>query len=105
LKILNHRIVLLLPLLAMTPAPVGATSEYNKAISHVGAQGTNGYVIFAAPPTAGCNWGNVYLNITTDSGRAYYALLLSAYASNRPISRIDYTRAADGTCTVDLVEM
>jgi hypothetical protein len=106
LRAFNRKIVLLLPLLAVLSSPAMATTEYNKTIVHVGAQGSNGYVIFSVPPTADCSWGNVYLNITTDAGRAYYALLLTAYTSNRPISRIDYTKDANsGTCTVDLIEM
>jgi len=84
-------------------APAAATTEYNKTISRVGAQGSNGYVVFTVPPTGSCSYGNVYLNIGTDAGKAYYSLLLTAYAQGRPISRIDYTNTA-GTCTVDLIE-
>lgn len=90
--------------LGLLSGPASAISEYNKAIAHVGAQSSNGYVIFVAPPTGGCSFGNVYLNITTDSGKAYYSLLLTAYAAGRSISRVDYTNTA-GTCTIDLVEM
>lgn len=84
--------------------PASAISEYNKAIAHVGAQSSNGYVTFTVPPTGSCSFGNIYLNLTTDSGKAYYALLMTAYAGGRPISRVDYTNTA-GTCTIDLVEM
>lgn len=91
--------------LCIPSAPALATIEYNKTIAHVGTQGNNGYVIFSVVPTAGCNFGGIYLNLTTDGGKASYSLLLTAYASNRLISRIDYTKGPDGTCTVDLVEM
>jgi len=57
------------------------------------------------PPTAGCNWNNVYLNISTDTGKSYFALLMTAYVAGKPISRMDYTKDAAGTCIVDLVEM
>jgi hypothetical protein len=82
-----------------------ATTEYNKTIVHVGAQWSLGYVLFTVLPTAGCNYGNVYLDTSTDAGKAYFSVLLTAYTASRPISRIDYTKGADGTCTVDLVEM
>lgn len=85
--------------------PAMATVEYNKAIAHVGVQGSMGYVTLSVAPSAGCNWGGVYLNVTTDGGKALLSLLLTAYASGRPLSRIDYTKAADGTCTADLIEM
>ncbi len=97
--------LLLLPVLGALSDPAAATTELNKSISHVGAQGPLGYVIFSVPPSAGCNWGNVYLDITTDAGKAYFSVLLTAYTSGRPISRIDYTKGTDGTCTAGLVEM
>jgi hypothetical protein len=84
--------------------PASAISEYNKAIAHVGAQSSNGYVTFTVPPAGSCSFGNIYLNLTTDSGKAYYALLMTAYMGGRPVSRVDYTNTA-GTCTIDLVEM
>lgn len=105
INLLRNGAMFLLPIVALVSGPAMATTEYNKAIGHVGAQGGNGYVTFSVAPTAGCNWGNVYLDITTDQGKACFSVLLTAYSSNRPISRIDYTKATDGTCTVDLVEM
>ncbi len=51
-------------------------------------QGGTGYVSFAVPPTAGCNWSNAYLNIATVSGRANYDLLLSQPVSAVLIAKV-----------------
>lgn len=95
----------LLPILAALSGPAVATTELNKTIVHVGAQWNLGYVLFSVLPSAGCNYNNIYLDTSTDAGKAQFTVLLSAYTSGRPISRIDYTKGTDGTCTVDLVEM
>ena len=90
---------------ALCSSPVLAYSEGNKTILRVGSQSGNGYVSFTVPPNEVCNWGNIYFDMSTDAGRSYYALLLSAKAAERPLSRVDYNKAADGTCTMTLVEM
>lgn len=89
-------------LYALLSIPAAAVTESNKAILRLPI-GNRLCDLFSC--AGRCDWSNVYLDITSDAGRTYFAVLLIAYASGRPISRIDYTEAADGTCTVDLVEM
>lgn len=101
----HRRALSLLPAIAVISSSAMATSEYNKSIAHVGTQGSTAYVIFTVAPSAGCNYSDIYLDLTTDAGKASYSLLITAYSSSRPISRVDYTKATDGTCTLDLVEM
>jgi hypothetical protein len=90
--------------IALLPGAAFAYSETYKTIAHVGVQGTHAYITFTTPPIAGCAWDNVYLDITTDTRKAYLSLILTARPSNTPISRIDYSMTS-GMCTVDLVEM
>lgn len=97
-------IVITLLSLGTLPNPALATSEYNKIIAHVGLQSYNGYVNFTVTPIGGCSYGNIYFNIETDVGKAYYSLLLTAFSQGKAISRVDYTNI-DGSCMVDLIEM
>jgi hypothetical protein len=96
----------MIAMLAASAVPAMGATESSKMISHVGVQGgAIGYVIFAVPPTQGCAYNNIYFDVSTDTGKAYYALLLSAKSGNVPVSRIDFTKDAAGTCTANLVEM
>lgn len=84
-----------------------ATSESSKTIQQVGVQSNGpGYVIFNEPLTVGCSYTLVYLpDLSTSSGKAMLAALLSAQASGKGVSRIDYTQAADSTCTATIVSV
>lgn len=84
--------------------PASATSESNKIIAHLGAQGLVAYTIFTVPPIVSCAYDTLYVDITTDSGKSYYAILLTAYSTGRVLSRVDYTNTG-GTCYINLVEM
>ena len=97
------RYLLSLALVAFA-SPAYATTENNKTVAHVGAQGNNGYVTFTVAPAGGCAFGNLYFDVSTESGKIYYATLLTAYSTGRPISRVDYTNTA-GTCKIDLLEV
>jgi hypothetical protein len=81
-----------------------ATTEFNKTIKHVGAQAPYGYVLFTTPTTGNCLWGNLYIDLNNDGGKAYYSLLLSAYLSGKPISRVDYELVGN-LCMITLVEV
>lgn len=85
------------------PVPACATTQSNMALVHLGAQGNLAYVNFTTILTDTCSWGNLYMDLATDAGRAAYSMLLTARASGKALSRVDYHSSA-GTCFVDLVE-
>jgi hypothetical protein len=85
--------------------PANATSELSKTIDHMGVQFTNLYVRFTTPFTQSCSYGNLYLDITTDKGKAILSVLLTARAAGIQLSRVDYTMDGNGLCTIDLVEI
>ncbi len=74
-------------------------------IAYVGTQGDMGYAAFTTPFSQACNWNNVYFSLADDAGKAALSVLLTAHASGRPISRIDYTRDSQGQCWLDLVQL
>ena len=84
--------------------PASAITENGKTISHVGAQSGQAYVMFTAPPSGSCNFNVIYLDVSTDAGRAYYTILLTAYLQNKTLSRVDY-HTSSGNCYIDLVEI
>ena len=90
--------------LLIVPA-AGAATQGPLTIQAVGTQGGIGYVAFTTPFTEICNWNNAYFNLTTDAGKATLSVLLTAHASGRPITRIDYSKDNQGTCWIDLVQL
>jgi hypothetical protein len=57
--------------------------------------------------TLSCAYGLIYLDITTNFGRAAYSQLLAAKNTGQQLSRIDYVQAggAGSMCTLQLVEV
>lgn len=98
-------------IIAILSAPVLAQTrdqiEANKVIDRLGVQ-INGHAYFSVDGgfALNCEWGNVYVDVTSVSGRAAYAELLVAKAAGKQLSRIDYTQASPGNmCTLSLVEI
>jgi hypothetical protein len=85
--------------------PANATTQNFVTIDRVGVQFTNLYVRFTTSLTLSCNWGALYLDITTDKGKAILSVLLTARAAGIQLSRVDYTMDGSGLCTIDLVEI
>lgn len=88
--------------------PVQAATEYGLAIAATGTQHTTlGYIRFmsgATISTATCPYGVVYIDLTNEAGRVKMAIAITAKASGRPISRLDYVN--DGSrCWVYLLEI
>ena len=83
-----------------------ATTENLKSVDRLGVQGDNAYFTVKEGFSQNCKWGNIYLNISTHFGKAAYANILSAKASGKKLSRIDYSQSADGEqCNLSLVEV
>ena len=84
---------------------VFAASDSNVTVTALGVQGNNMYVYTSPAPTGGCLYNVIYLDITTDFGKTAYAAVLVAKMKAKPLTRIDYDKAASGVCTLTLVEM
>lgn len=92
-------------ILILIAQPAQAIQQFGLTVANVGVQPDQMYVRFTSPLTDNCIAGVLYLTVTTDYGKAAYSLLLTARASNKVVSRVDYTRGADGVCRIDLVEI
>lgn len=87
-----------------------ATSDYSKTVGQLGVQGitpAQAYFTVKEGLTLTCQYGDIYVDLTTDFGRAAYAELLAARTQGRILSRIDYTQSGGpgSQCTLLLVEV
>lgn len=89
----------------LTVSSAFAASESNKTIQQVGVQYNGpGYVTFNEPLTVSCQYGLIYIpDVGTAPGKGMLAVLLSAQAAGKPISRLDYVQNGDGSCTAQIV--
>lgn len=91
-------------LLVMVPIAAKAdTTDYNMTLTRIGVQSGSAYMFFASPPSQTCNFGAIYIDLSTDSGKAMYSLALTAKVSKTPFYRIAYS-VANGYCTATLIE-
>jgi len=96
--------VLLLGCVVSTPAM--AVTDSNVTITDVGAQmGSGGFIKVSPAASGNCLYNTIYIDTSTDAGRSILAIALTARASARPISRIDYTVASGGTCNATLIQL
>lgn len=86
------------------PSAASATTDSNRSIAHVGAQGSSGYITLTTATSVTCTYNNLYFDLTTDAGKSYMAIAMTAWSAGRPISRIDYT-VSGGVCNVQLLEL
>jgi len=82
-----------------------AARQDNVTIYILGTHDNWGYVSFTEPLTETCNWNNIYFRIDEDSGKAAMSILLTAHASGRTLTRVDYTKDSTGRCILDLAQL
>lgn len=84
-----------------------AVGEPNKTIDRFGLQKSGSLAFFNVLETSNvssCQWGLVYLDISTDFGKAALAHLMAARAANKKLKWFDYSTGANGLCYLDSVE-
>lgn len=86
------------------PQAAKATEEYGKAIAFVGASASASYFTLAVPPAGACLFDIIYIDVTTEGGKAQSAIVLTAYSLGKPLSRVVYLKNADGSCWTNLVQ-
>lgn len=96
---------LCLSLISLYCAPVAAVTELDKSVDRVGIQNNYAYFAIKDNLSVSCKFDIIYLNLTSDFGKAAYANILAAQAGGRKLSRFDYDQVAPGEmCTLSLVE-
>jgi len=93
-------------LLMLVATGVNAIKDQNMTIDRLGVQGAYGYFDTLEGFSTSCKWGIIYLNITSDFGKAAYSSILSAKVSGRKLSKIIYSQSGIGEkCTLTQVEI
>ena len=98
-----RRGVVFLGLMVATPAM--AATDSNVTVTAVGSQGGTAYIKTSTTASNGCAFETIYIDLSTESGRAMFAVALTARASGRPIARIDYTGGGGATCVATLIQL
>jgi hypothetical protein len=89
----------------MAGAPAFADTETNKTIDRIGVSGNLAYFTTVEGFAAPCASAAMQIDLGTPAGRALYATVLTAKATNRKLSRIDFSvDAGSGACIVTLAE-
>jgi predicted ribosomally synthesized peptide with SipW-like signal peptide len=90
----------------ISSAPALAELETDKTIDRVGVSGTVAYFTATEGFSVPCTSGAMQVDLGTPAGRALYATVLTAKATNRKLSRIEFSvDLATGACIVTLAEM
>jgi hypothetical protein len=89
----------------MVATPSMAASDSNVTVTSVGSQGGTAYIQTSTTASNGCPFQTIYIDVSTESGRAMFAIALTARASSRPIARIDYTGGGSATCVATLIQL
>lgn len=79
----------------------------NFVLDKVGVQSTSySYLVLSSttPFPVSCPYGALYVDLTTQQGRAQYSLALTSLARDGRLSRIDVSLSA-GICYVTLIEV
>ena len=68
-------------------------------VSRTFAEGDSTGGFYTQEDLSECKWGLMYIDLSKESGKANFALVLTAKTANQPIVRIDYTVSSSGTCS------
>ena len=102
----KHRLKIFAAASLLIVAPIAAnadTTDNNMTLTRLGVQSGSAYMFFVSPPSANCMFGAIYIDLSTDSGKAMYSLALTAKVSKIPFYRVSYS-VANGYCMATLIE-
>jgi len=71
-----------------------------KTVKRVFSEGASTAGFFSAEGIPQCLYGIMYIDLSKDSGKAQFSMLLSAKAANQKVVRMDYTLGVNGQCNM-----
>jgi hypothetical protein len=93
-------------LLCAVTGYASAGNDYSKTVGRIGIQGNNAYFTLKEGLSTNCQFGVVYMNITTDFGKLAYANVLSAKATSTKLIWVSYDQVVSGgQCILNTAEM
>ncbi|WP_196158627.1 hypothetical protein [Reinekea sp. G2M2-21] len=75
---------------------LGRTIHVNRVFSE-GASTAGFYPVESLPE---CKWGLMYIDLSTEGGKAIFSLVLTAKTAGHAVIRVDYTKDSSDKCLV-----
>jgi len=97
LKFLTRMIVTAL-IMPVSTAVLAATIGTPKTVKRVFSEGSTGAGFYTVEGLPECKYSIMYLNLSTESGKAMFSQLLTAKSAGFKVVRIDYSVLASGQC-------
>ncbi|MDX1303029.1 hypothetical protein [Photobacterium sp.] len=94
---LNMKVML--PIVFLFSAPLAAEQITTpKTVKRVFSEGTTSAGFYTNEGISQCKWGIMYMDLSTESGKAQFSQVLTAKTAGFKVIRIDYTIRSSGTC-------
>lgn len=84
-----------------------AVGESNKTVDRFGLQRSGSLAFFSTLEASGvtnCQWGLVYMDVSTDFGKTAVAHLMAARAAGKKLKWFEFSVATNGLCYLDSIE-
>ena len=95
-------------ILILSLASVGVSADQLQrpfTVKQIFAEGNTTAGFYPYEPLPECKWNIMYLDLTKESGKASFSLLIAAKAASYTIRRIDYTVSSLGTCLASAIHI
>jgi len=95
------RYLAFLACLVYTPHLFSAQLSRELTVKRIFSEGSHIAGFYSNEDLPECKWGIMYMDLSKESGKAIFALILSAKAANQKIVRIDYRVSDNETCLIN----
>jgi hypothetical protein len=92
------KLVVTAVLMSISSVAFSAQISAPKTVKRIFSEGSTGAGFYATEGITECRWGIMYLNLSTEAGKAMFSQLLTAKSAGFKVVRIDYTVSSSGTC-------
>ena len=97
---LFKKTILLVAILLSSALSVADQVQRTFTVKQIFSEGEHGAGFYPNEALPECKWALMYIDLSKESGKAIFSMLLAAKASGQKIVRIDYSVATDDTCKV-----
>jgi hypothetical protein len=98
-KIFVSALVCCLSTLIISTSVYAAQIMTSKTVTRIFSEGENGGGFYTAEGLPECKWGIMYINLSTNAGKAMMSQLLTAKSAGFKVVRIDYAVSSSGSCS------
>ena len=92
------KLVIITVVMLMSSFAFSAQISTPKTVKRIFSEGSTSAGFYATEGITECKWGIMFLNLSTEAGKAMFSQVLTAKSANFKVVRIDYTVSSSGTC-------